>query len=136
MFKVVLRDRSGPIRRSAQELGTLEIGSAALTLVPGALLLPECALVQLVASSERLQDRNRADQHEVEEHEQEQGLDRAEATRNGHPSIQQSSPERDLLILHLGLRFFPFQALWGCRGGAVASRRRVETLQREKRPKY
>src|SRR5688572_6102596 len=110
MFKTVLRDRSGGIDRSARKLGTLEIGSAGLTRLPGGLLLPERALVELIASTECLQDRDRADQHEIHEREQQQGLDRTEAPRNGHPSIQQSPPERDLLTLQLGLRCFSFQA--------------------------
>src|SRR5688572_21035877 len=101
MFKSVSSAAAwrGPDPRSAQQLGTFEIVAAGLALVPGAVLPPERALVELVAPPDRLEDRGRSDQDQIEEHQDQQGLDAAEAPGDRHPPIQEYPPERRLLAV-------------------------------------
>src|SRR5258705_1960898 len=96
--------RASRIPRSAQQLGTFEIVAAAVALPPGALLPPECAFVELVAAPEHREERNRPDQEQIEDHQDEQGLDAAEAPGDRHPPVQEGPPERRLLAFHLKLR--------------------------------
>src|SRR5215472_10899698 len=92
--------RSGPIGRSAQELGTLEIRPAALALAPGGLLLPERVLVERIAPPNPLRERDRTDQDEIEQREHALGLYRPKVGRNRHPSLEEPPPDRGLRAFH------------------------------------
>src|SRR5687767_4084680 len=109
MFKTVSSTKAasrGWIPRSTQQLGTFEIVAAALALAPRALLLPERALVELVTAPDCLDDGGRPDQDQIEEHQDQQGLDVAEPRGDHHPAIQKCPPERNLVAHLVELRLF------------------------------